>query len=513
MILLFLAAGMHLGVPTTPAAPPGFPAPAGFPNAPGSSWLGAAIAGLPDGLPSYAQSTSGSPSGLNASGPDHSEAAAPVAPQLTLFDPSMTAPWFVGGQTNVIFQANTPFHSPYQGTNSFHNAGAYKTSLLGTLFTGVELGPLLGQHETRYTGEFIFQMESSGGRGLSNALGLAGFTNLDVVRNPNLGSKPYVARAMLSGTLGLTDETVAVERTPLSLATVVPARRFVLHAGKMSLPDFFDQNDVLSDSHLQFTNWTVDENGAWDYAADTRGYTYGGVLEYDDRQWSARYALALMPTVANGIHLDWALRRARSQNMEFAWRHGFLPGHEGVQRVLAFVNDAHMGVYREAVNAYLDGQDPTPEITAHAHFGDVKYGFGYNVQQQITTHMRAAARFGWNEGQHESFAYTEDDQTVLVGGDYDGAQWGRANDKFGLAFVSNAIKRDHQNYLADGGLGFLLGDGRLHYGRENITETYYNAHAWRGLFFGLGLTHLSSPGYNRDRGPVWVPSIRSHIDF
>jgi high affinity Mn2+ porin len=502
MVILFLAAGIHFPVSVKPAGPPGLP------DAPGASWPGVAIEGLRDGLPSYAQSASGS-----SSAPSVSEAAATDAPQLTMFDHQATAPWFVGGQTNVIFQANAPFHSPYQGTNSFHNAGEYKTSLLGTLFTAVELGPLLGQHETRYTGEFAFQMESSGGRGLSNALGLAGFTNLDVVRNPNLGSKPYVARAILSGTLGLTEETVTAARTPLSLATVVPARRFVLHAGKMSLPDFFDQNDVLSDSHLQFTNWTVDDDGAWDYAADTRGYTYGTVLEYDDRQWSARYGLALMPTVANGIHLDWALRRARAQNMEFEWRHGFLPGHEGVQRALVFVNNAHMGVYREAVDAFLDGQDPTPEITAHEHFGDVKYGFGYNVEQQITTHMRAGARFGWNAGQHESYAYTEDDQTVLAGGDYDGAQWGRDGDKFGLAFVSNAIKRDHQNYLADGGLGFILGDGRLNYGRENITETYYNAHAWRGMFFALGLSHISSPGYNRDRGPVWVPSIRSHIDF
>lgn len=434
-------------------------------------------------------------------------------PMLTMLPHPASAPWFAAGQTNIIFQANTPFHSPYQGANSFHNGGEYKTSLLGTLFTGVELGPLFGRHSTRYTGEFIFQAESTGGRGLSNALGLAGFTNLDVVRNPSLGSVPYVARAELHGTLGLTDEMADVERTALSLATRVPVRRFELRLGKLSLPDIFDQNAVLSDSHLQFTNWTVDDNGAWDYAADTRGYTYAAVLEYDDRQWSARYGIALMPTVANGIDLDWALRRARGQNMEFEWRRGLWPFRGGVQRVLAFVNNAHMGVYREAVNAYLDGDNPTPQITAHAHFDDVKYGFGYNLEQQITAHMRAGARFGWNEGQHESFAYTEDDQTVLVGGDYEGAQWNRPHDRFGLAFVSNAIKRDHQDYLADGGLGFILGDGRLHYGRENIAETYYNAHAWRGMFFAFGLSHISSPGYNRDRGPIWVPSIRSHIDF
>jgi hypothetical protein len=498
MLFIFLAASAQPTLSVRPVAPPGLPsAPAPY-----------RVRLPPTGYADLHHNDEGS-----LQSDTQSSAAAPTPAMLTMCPHPDTTPWFVGGQTNVIFQANAPFHSPYQGTNSFHNAGEYKTSLLGTLFTGAELGPLLGHHSPRYASEFIFQAESSGGRGLSNALGLAGFTNLDVVRNPNLGSIPYVARAIVSATIGLTDTTVSAQRNPLSLATTVPARRFELHAGKMSLPDFFDQNPVLSDSHLQFTNWTIDDDGAWDYAADTRGYTYGAVVEYDDRQWSARYAVALMPTVANGIHLDWALRRARGQNMEFDWQHGLLPGHEGVQSVLAYVNNAHMGVYREAVNAFLDGEDPTPEITAHEHFSSVKYGFGYNVEQQITTHMRAGGRFGWNEGQHESFAYTEDDQTALVGGDYDGTQWGRANDKFGLAFVSNAIKRDHQNYLADGGLGFILGDGRLHYGRENTMETYYNAHAWRGLYFAFGLSHIASPGYNRDRGPVWVPSIRSHIDF
>jgi carbohydrate-selective porin OprB len=82
-----------------------------------------------------------------------------------------------------------------------------------------------------------------------------------------------------------------------------------------------------------------------------------------------------------------------------------------------------------------------------------------------------------------------------------------------MSFVSNAIKKDHQNYLAYGGLGFILGDGRLNYGRENIEEAYYNLHAWKGLYFALDLQHVDDPGYNRDRGPVWVPSVRAHVDF
>ena len=437
---------------------------------------------------------------------------------LTMFPHRDRAPWYAAGQANIIFQAHPPFHSPYQGVNSLHGAGEYKTSLLGTLYLGFQ--PWLALSKTpehtralRYNTDVILDVESAGGRGLSQALGLAGFTNIDVVRNPNLGSAPYIARVQVSQTIGFTNELTDNARGPLSLGQKVPVRRLDLRVGKMSMPDSFDINSVLSDSHLQFTNWTVDNNGAWDYAADTRGYTYGAIAEYQDRQWGVRYGLALMPTVANGINLDWSVRRARGQNMEGEWRHGLLPGRAGVQRVLVFVNNAHMGSYREAVQAYESGRDAKPNITAHEHFGAQKYGFGYNFEQTVTPNLRVAGRFGWNDGKTESFAYTEVEQTVLLGGDYSGEGWGRPHDKVAVAFVSNAIKRDHQRYLADGGLGFILGDGKLRYGRENIEETYYNLHTWRGLFFALGLSHIDNPGYNRDRGPVWVPGVRSHVDF
>lgn len=436
---------------------------------------------------------------------------------LTMAPHPDDTPWYAAGQTNIIFQAHPPFHSPYQGPNSFLSRGEYKTSLLGTLYLGDQPWRGLSKEESptklRYNTDLILDLESAGGRGLSQALGLAGFTNLDVVRNPNLGSVPYIGRVQIHQTIGFTDEMTDNARGPLSFATKVPVRRLELRFGKMSLPDVFDLNGVLSDSHLQFTNWTVDNNGAWDYAADTRGYTYAATLEYQDRAWGLRYGLALMPTVANGITLDWGLKRSRGQNMEGEWRHGLVPGRRGTQRVLVFVNNAHMGNYREAVKAYLDGQDPKPDILKHEHVDAQKLGFGYNFEQNLTEHLRVAGRFGWNDGKQESYAYTEVEQAILVGADYDGTQWGRRNDKVGLAYSSNAIKRDHQHYLEDGGLGFLLGDGHLRYGRENIIEGYYNLHVWRGMYFALGGTHINNPGYNRDRGPVWVPSVRAHVDF
>jgi hypothetical protein len=430
------------------------------------------------------------------------------APALAMAPHPENSRYWLSGQANIILQGDLPFHSPYQGINSFIGRGEYKTSLVGTLYTA-----LRPTRSIRYNNDLILDFESSGGRGLSEALGLAGFINLDVVRNPNLGPKPYLARYQIHQVIGLTERTTPQEQGPFALAPSVPERRLEFRAGKMTLPDFFDANGPGSDSHLQFMNWTVDNNGAWDYAADTRGYTVGGMAEYDDKQWSVRYGLFAMPIVANGLDMDWAFSRAHGQNGEFELRHSFMPKRKGTQRVLFYANRAHMGTYREAVNAYLAGTDKTPNIVLHEHFSALKYGLGYNTEQDVTENFRIFGRFGWNEGQHESFAYTEVDQTVEAGADYAGNRWHRPLDKIGLAAVSNGIKRDHQNYLKNGGIGFLLGDGNLNYGRENIVESYYNLHAWRGLFYAVDVQHIDNPGYNRDRGPVWVGSIRAHVDF
>jgi len=430
------------------------------------------------------------------------------APLLTMFERPEDARYWISGQANAIFQGRIPFHSPYQGTNSFRNSAEYKTSIVETLYTA-----LRRNRSVLYNTDFVFDLESAGGRGLSEALGLAGFTNLDVVRNPNLGSKPYIARYGVHQVIGLTDKSSAQGANMFSPAREVPEQRIELRIGKMTLPDFFDVNSEGSDSHLQFMNWTVDNNGAWDYAADTRGYTVGGMAEYDDRMWSIRYGLFAMPTVANGIDMDWAFSRAHAQNGEFELRKGWLPTRKGTSRLLFYANRAHMGSYREAVRAYLAGDDARPMITAHEHLGALKYGFGYNVEQELTANLQVFGRFGWNEGQHESFAYTEVDQTVEAGADYTGARWRRPQDKVAIAAVSNAIKRDHQEYLRLGGLGFLLGDGNLNYGRENIVESYYTWHAWRGLFYSVDVQHIGDPGYNRDRGPAWVGSVRTHVDF
>jgi carbohydrate-selective porin OprB len=180
---------------------------------------------------------------------------------------------------------------------------------------------------------------------------------------------------------------------------------------------------------------------------------------------------------------------------------------------LAYTNSANMGIYRDAVIQFEQGLVPAPDITPHPWHVTRKYGFGVNLEQTLTPNLTAFARWGWDNGKTESFAYTEIDSTVAEGVQVNGVKWHRKQDRAGIALVSNGIKKDHQNYLAAGGYGFLLGDGRLNYGRENILESYYTAQVWRGIYLAAGLHYIVNPGYNRDRGPVIVPSFRAHVEF
>ena len=373
---------------------------------------------------------------------------------------------WVSGQANIITQWHPEFHSPYQGTNSLTPQPQDASSRVLTLFTGLRLND---------STELLCDVQETGGHGISEALGLAGFTNLDVVRNPLLSKEPYIARLMWHQVIPLSHESVDSDRAPFLLFPKLPARRLEIRFGKFSLVDFLDLNAYGTDSNFQFMNWTVDNNGAYDYAADTRGYTYAAMMEYDDRRWSVRFAEALMPKVANGIHLDADMGRARAENLEIERRGSLIAHREAVLRVLTYVNHADMGSYRVAIENSRDGLTPRPDITAHPLQTTIKYGFAINFEQALNDWVGIFARWGWNEGQHESYAYPEVDETVQFGVGGNGKRWGRNADRAGVVFVSNGISRDHQEYLALGGLGFLLGDGALSYGRENIEEGYYTA--------------------------------------
>jgi high affinity Mn2+ porin len=423
----------------------------------------------------------------------------------TMFPHLETDRLWLSGQANFISQWHPAFHAPYSARNSLPPEAQDATSRVLTLFTGLRL--------TAST-ELLCDVQETGGHGIGEALGLAGFTNIDVVRNPTIGKAPYVARLMWHQVIPLRHESGVNARRPLSLFAQLPERRIEFRFGKMSVADFFDLNTYGTDSNFQFMNWTVDNNGAYDYAAETRGFTFAALIEYHHSQHvTLRFAEALMPKVANGIHLDADLGRARAENFELELQGTLFPHRAGILRLLSFVNHANMGNYREAVDNFQGGITSTPEITVHPLRTAVKYGFGLNFEQPFNDWSGIFGRWGWNEGRYESYAYTEADETAEIGVGASGRRWHRKFDRAGIVFVSNGISRDHQQYLALGGFGFLIGDGRLNYGRENIVETYYTMHVWRGFYPSAGFQYVDHPGYNRDRGPVLVPSLRLHLEF
>src|SRR5712692_3222259 len=297
--------------------------------------------------------------------------------------------WWISGQANFISQWHPAFHSPYQGRNSLPRQAQDATSRVLTLFTGLRLSS---------TNELICDVQESGGHGIGEALGLAGVTNLDVVRNTTLSRAPYVARLMVHQIIPLSREKETSERTPYSLFGELPQRHIEIRFGKMGIVDFFDVNNYGSDTNFQFMNWTVDNNGTYDYAADTRGFTFAAMMEYHDRHWAARFAEALMPKVANGIHLDADLSRAHSENMEFEIHRAVVRHQEGVLRLLAYVNHANMGSYRQAIDNFRAGLTPVPDITAHPLQTTIKYGFGANFEQPFNDWLGIFGRWGWNEG-------------------------------------------------------------------------------------------------------------------
>ena len=405
----------------------------------------------------------------------------------------------VHGQGTVISQVHDAFTFPYEGPNSLPRHEGWKTSVTGTLFLGARLWEGSGLY---------FNPEVAGGEGFGGVKGVAGFPNGEIPRVGTPEPEPYVARLYFQQVFGLGGPREKVEDQQNQVAGYRDVSRVTVYLGKMSAVDFFDNNAYSHDPRSQFQNWALMDNGAWDYPADTRGYTIGGVVELNQANWALRYGAFAMPKEANGSTLDSHIPQALGQVVEFEQRWA-IHDHPGTARVLGFANTANMGDYREAI----DNPRPTgPDITVTRTYS-TKYGFGLSAEQELLPGLGAFARLGWNDGHTESWAFTEIDRTASLGLSLKGDRWHRPDDVVAVAGVVNGLSRDHRDYLAAGGLGFLLGDGRLHYGYEQIAEAYYLIKLADHVFITGDLQFIINPGYNRDRGPVTVGGVRVHVEF
>lgn len=416
--------------------------------------------------------------------------------------PESTERWNMSYQATSVGQYHGTFHSPYSGPFSLQNYTERDVSLTTTLYLGLRL-----EKNTA----LYFDPEIAGGRGFSGVNGLANSSNGELPRVASATPKPYIARLYLTHDFGFGSEKESVESDDNQLAGQRPMNRYTVTVGRFTLTDFFDNNKYSHDPRTQFLAWGVMYNGAWDYPADVRGYTWGWVHEFHTRHWSLRYASAAMPRVANGLRFDRRLFRNRGDVFEGEYRYK-LNNHDGTVRVLSYLNHANAGTYSEATRlAQLNGG--APDVTATRKNGTLKYGFGLNAEQELTKDIGVFFRLGWNDGKTESFAFTAIDRLATGGISITGRRWHRPNDTVAAEFTTSGISGVHVAYLAQGGSDFLIGDGRLQYAPEYQTEVYYNARLFAGFFATFDLQHYSNPAYNQQRGPVWVPSIRLHLEL
>ena len=410
----------------------------------------------------------------------------------------------LGAQATFIGQDLTPFRAAYSGPMSLTAAGDHQLSQSYGVYAGACIARGLAVY---VDGEMVR------GAGISHASGLAGVTNGDVLRqgSVDLGNGPYVARAFARWTIPLGGvERDTISRAPDAMPGTVASRRLEITGGKFAASDVFDLNRYANSTRTQFLDWVLFNNGAWDFAADTRGYSNGIVIGWLDPRWALRIGSFQMPTFANGNRFDPDIANARGDNVELT----VAAPHDAVVRVLLYENHGRMGRYDKAIAA-ARGAGTKPDIVADDAPGRIKYGFAVNGELPLADSGSTGlfARVGWNDGRTESFVFTEVDRHLSAGGQISGSHWRRAADVLGAALVADGLSGPHRAYLAAGGNGFLLGDGALRYGREQILESYYTAHVWRGIYVGPGLQRIVNPGYNRDRGPVLVPSFRAHAEF
>jgi carbohydrate-selective porin OprB len=373
------------------------------------------------------------------------------------------------------------------------------------------MGVYLGWAPARHL-QLYFDTEKFMGDGVSGATGLGGLTNGEVVRAgaENLPKRPYIARVYLRYMVPLGSEVTVVERSQDHVPGIEPVTRLEVKVGRFAVNDAFDVNRYAGSARTQFLNWSLWANTAWDFAANTRGFSDGAVVAYVSPQWSLRYGIFKMPEHANGQALE-ALSRARGQQLELEVQ----PGSFGtVVRALAYVNTARMGLYSAALaQAVLTGA--VPDIVGERRDGRHKYGFGVNLEQPLADDGETGvfARIGWNNGETESFAFTEVDRTFTIGGQLAGGAWGRPRDRAGVGLAVNALSGDHRSYLAAGGSGFLLGDGRLTYDNEEIIETYYRLQLGNYVQLSPDCQLIRNPGFNHDRGPVAFFALRVHAEY
>lgn len=407
------------------------------------------------------------------------------------------------GQFTNVTQWHPAFTSPYQGQNSLNpDSNSAATNDL-TLFAGVRISA---------GSELWINPEIDQGFGLSNTLGVAGFPSGEAYK---VGANaPYLRlpRLFYRQSVNLRGEQQTIASAANQLGRPRSADNIILTIGKFSVTDVFDTNTYAHDPRSDFLNWSIVDSGAFDYAADAWGFTKGVSVEWTRSGWTLRGGFFDLSTVPNSTILDPTFSQ-HEWVAELEERHR-LGKHPGKVKLLGFVNQGKMGSYADAMQ--LAQQTNSTPDTGLVRRGSSNPGMAINLEQEVSSSLGTFARASMNNGSKEAFEFTEINRSVCAGLSLRGERWGRHDDTFGFAAVTNGLSRDARNYFAAGGMGILIGDGQLpHYGSEKIIETYYlySVHALDHLSFSLDYQYVINPAYNQDRGPVSIFGVRVHAEF
>ena len=413
--------------------------------------------------------------------------------------PAAEERWAIHGQATVVDQGNLAFRSPYRGPNSLSPAANGRETFDATVYAG--LRPWAGA-------ELWVNQEVDQGFGLTNTLGAAGFPSGEAYKVGKRDPYMRLQRAFLRQTIDLGGARETVDADLNQLGGARTADRLVFTLGKFSVGDVFDTNRYAHDPRQDFLNWSVIDTGTFDYAADAWGYTVGGAAEWYQGRWTLRGAVFDLSVVPNSTTLDG--RFGQFQLIGEAENRYSLRGHDGKIALTGYLTRGRMAAFADALAAAGGG---VPDLAA-ARRDASRAGVGVNLEQQQTGQLSLFARAGVADGRFEPYEFADIDRTLAVGLSLSGDRWGRKDDAVGLAGVANGISRIHQQFLAAGGLGILVGDGRLpHYGGERIVEAYYAAAVTRTLKVSFDGQVLDNPAYNRDRGPATVLAVRLHAQL
>ena len=425
---------------------------------------------------------------------------ASLAPLLASADEG-SSPFEAHAQATYIRQYKPSFPAPYSGAHSLGTGRAWAYTLTGTLFFAAQ--PVEGL-------ELYWNPEFTQGVPLSDLQGLGGFSNGEQQRTSGPQLRGYRARLFARKTWNLGGELEPQESEANQVRTRYAAERVVVTAGNFSVLDVFDVLDYSHDPRTQFMNWSSLTYGAWDFPADARGYTWGVAGEYITPRWQVRAGRFMVPVESNGLRLEHNLgsRHGDVAEVELPYK---LAGRAATARLLVFRNEVTAGSYADAT-ALGAATGSVPDVTL-VRRAQAKRGLGLSTQVELSASVGAYVRAGWNDGKNESFMFTEIDRSLAAGALIKGLSWGRPQDSVGIASYINGLSAEHRSYLAAGGLGFFLGDGRLNYASERIVEAFYSLNVAKGAAISAGYQRIANPGYNRDRGPAEVYSLRAHWEF